>query len=46
MNSAASIAITSRHWLGEIIVVVEVVLGYVTLGIALSILANKVARRS
>jgi hypothetical protein len=31
---------------GEIIVTVEVVLGYITLGILVSILANKVARRS
>jgi len=38
--------ITPRHWLGEIIVVIEVVLGYLTLGLLLTILANSVARRS
>ena len=38
--------ITPKHWLGEIVVVTEVVLGYLTLGLLLSILANKVARRS
>jgi uncharacterized protein YjbI with pentapeptide repeats len=38
--------ITPKHWIGEIIVVVEVVLGYVTLGMLLSILADRVARRS
>ena len=38
--------ITPKHWLGEIIVISEVLLGYVTLGLLMSILANKVARRS
>jgi hypothetical protein len=38
--------ITPNHWIGELIVVIEVILGYVTLGLLLSILANKVARRS
>ncbi len=38
--------ITPKHWLGEIIVMIEVVLGYVTLGMLLSILADRVARRS
>ena len=38
--------ITPQHWLGEIIVVAEVVLGYTTLGLLLSILANRVARQS
>jgi len=38
--------ITPSHWVGEIIVVTEVLLGYVTLGLLLSILATKVARRS
>jgi hypothetical protein len=37
--------ITPRHWIGEIVVVTEVILGYITLGMLLSILANKVARR-
>ena len=37
--------ITPRHWIGEVIVIVEVVFGYLTLGLLLSILANKVARR-
>ena len=31
--------------IGEIVVVIEVIIGYVTLGLLLSILANKVARR-
>jgi hypothetical protein len=38
--------ITPSHWVGEVIVIAEVVLGYVTLGLLLSILATKVARRS
>jgi hypothetical protein len=38
--------ITPKHWIGEIVVVSEVILGYTTLGLLLSILANKVARRS
>ena len=38
--------ITPKHWFGEIVVISEVVLGYTTLGLLLSILANKVARRS
>jgi hypothetical protein len=38
--------ITPKHWLGEVIVMIEVILGYVTLGMLLSILADRVARRS
>jgi hypothetical protein len=38
--------ITPKHWIGETVVISEVVLGYLTLGLLLSILANKVARRS
>ncbi len=38
--------ITPTHWVGEVVLVVERILGYVTLGLLLSILANKVARRS
>lgn len=38
--------ITPQHWLGEIIVVIEVILGYTTLGLILSILANRVARQA
>jgi hypothetical protein len=38
--------ITPIHWVGEIVLVSERILGYVTLGLLLSILANKVARRS
>ena len=38
--------ITPKHWVGEIIVISEVILGYITLSLLLSILANKVARRS
>jgi hypothetical protein len=37
---------TPKHWLGEILLVCEGILGYVTLGLLLSILANRVARRS
>jgi len=37
---------TPNHWIGEILLVCEGILGYVTLGILLSILANRVARRS
>jgi uncharacterized protein YjbI with pentapeptide repeats len=33
-------------WLGELLVMLEVVLGYTTLGLILSILANRVARRA
>ena len=35
-----------RRWIGEILLVCEGTLGYVTLGLLLSILANRVARRS
>jgi uncharacterized protein YjbI with pentapeptide repeats len=38
--------VTPIHWIGELLVIVEVILGYTTLGLILSILANKVARRS
>lgn len=38
--------ITPTHWVGEIVLVSERILGYVTLGLLLSILANRVARRS
>jgi uncharacterized protein YjbI with pentapeptide repeats len=37
---------TPTHWIGEILLVCEGVLGYITLGLLLSILANRVARRS
>jgi len=37
---------TPNHWIGEILLVCEGTLGYVTLGLLLSILANRVARRS
>ncbi len=37
---------TPQHWLGEILLVSEGILGYITLGLLLSILANRVARRS
>jgi len=35
-----------QHWIGEVLLVCEGILGYVTLGLLLSILANRVARRS
>lgn len=38
--------ITARGLAGEILVALEVVLGYITLGLLLAILANTVARRS
>ncbi len=38
--------IAPTHWVGEIVLICERILGYVTLGLLLSILANKVARRS
>jgi uncharacterized protein YjbI with pentapeptide repeats len=38
--------ITPLNWVGEIVVVGEVVMGYTTLGLLLSILANRVARQS
>jgi hypothetical protein len=38
--------VTPTHWVGEVVLVCERILGYVTLGLLLSILANKVARRS
>lgn len=38
--------ISPTHWFGEIIVITERILGFVTLGLLLSILANRVARRS
>lgn len=38
--------ITPANWLGEVIVVTEVILGYTTLGLLLAILANRVARQS
>jgi uncharacterized protein YjbI with pentapeptide repeats len=37
---------TPRHWIGEVLLVCEGILGYLTLGLLLSILANRVARRS
>lgn len=39
-------SMTPNHWLGEVLLVSEGILGYVTLGLLLSILANRVARRS
>ena len=38
--------ITPKNWVGEVIVVSEVILGYTTLGLLLAILANRVARQS
>ncbi len=38
--------VTPLRTLGEVLVIIEVILGYTTLGLVLSILANKVARRS
>lgn len=38
--------VTANSWLGEIIIISEVIIGYFTLGLLLSILANTIARRS
>ena len=38
--------ITPANWFGEVLVVGEVICGYVSLGLLLAVLANKVARRS
>jgi hypothetical protein len=38
--------VTAASWLGEMIVISEVIVGYFTLGLLLSILANTIARRS
>lgn len=38
--------ITPQSWVGEVVVVAEVVMGYTTLGLLLAILANRVARQS
>lgn len=38
--------ITPMNWVGEVVVVSEVIMGYTTLGLLLSILANRVARQS
>jgi hypothetical protein len=38
--------ITPASWQGEVLVVAEVIFGYTTLGLLLSILANRVARRA
>ena len=38
--------VTANGWLGEMVVSLQVILGYLTLGLLISILANKVARRS
>jgi hypothetical protein len=38
--------ITPQHWFGEVIIVIEVLLGYTTLGLLLAILGNRVARQS
>jgi uncharacterized protein YjbI with pentapeptide repeats len=38
--------VTANNWLGEIIIISEVIVGYFTLGLLLAILANTIARRS
>ncbi len=38
--------VTANTWLGEMIIISEVIVGYFTLGLLLSILANTIARRS
>ncbi|MCK4426861.1 MAG: pentapeptide repeat-containing protein [candidate division Zixibacteria bacterium] len=38
--------VTPEHWIGELLIMMEVILGYITLGLFLAILANKVARRA
>ena len=38
--------VAPTHWVGEVVLILERILGYVALGLLLSILANRVARRS
>lgn len=38
--------IKPMHWVGELVVMLEVIMGYMILGLLLAILANKVARRA
>lgn len=38
--------VTANNWIGEILVISEVIVGYFTLGLLLAILANTIARRS
>ena len=38
--------ITPKHWIGEVLVVIEVILGYMTLGLLMSVVASTVARLS
>jgi len=38
--------VAPTHWVGEVVLICERILGYVALGLLLSILANRVARRS
>ena len=38
--------VSANWWCGEMVVSLQVILGYLTLGLLISILANKVARRS
>jgi len=38
--------ITPQNWVGEVVVMAEVIMGYTTLGLLLSILANRIARQS
>ena len=38
--------VTANNWIGEIVIISEVIVGYFTLGLILSILANNIARRS
>lgn len=38
--------VSANGWCGEMVVSLQVILGYLTLGLLISILANKVARRS
>jgi hypothetical protein len=38
--------VTANNWIGEILIISEVIIGYFTLGLLLAILANTIARRS
>lgn len=38
--------VTPTHWIGEMIVILEVISGYITLGLILAIIASTVSRRS
>ena len=38
--------VTPKSWIGELLVTIEVILGYLTLGLLVAVLSQKIARRS